>query len=130
MAAYVGTTQCLENYGAHNEDGKFASGNAYWKFKGGTDYIVTGVDRPADAMAFIMAVFSEDRMSFKEFPTDVKRFYDWELELPTDGDYRQHVLDMAVRVDVKEFFDGIADQKVYALAASAKGKKLATNNYV
>ena len=54
MAAYVVTTQVLENYGSHDEDGKFASGNAYWKFKGGTDYIVTGGDRPADAMAFIM----------------------------------------------------------------------------
>ena len=127
MAAYVVTTQVLENYGSHDEDGKFASGNAYWKFKGGTDYIVTGVDRPADAMAFIMAVFSSDCLSFKEFPTDVQRVNEWKL--PDDEDYRQHILDMAIRVDVQDFFDGSAEQKVYALAAAAKGKKLATNNY-
>ena len=127
MAAYVVTTQVLENYGSHDEDGKFASGNAYWKFKGGTDYIVTGVDRPADAIAFIMAVFSSDCLSFKEFPTDVQRVNEWKL--PDDEYYRQHILDMAIRVDVQEFFDGIAEQKVYALAAAAKGKKLATNNY-
>ena len=26
------TTQYLENYGAHSENGKFEDGNAYWKF--------------------------------------------------------------------------------------------------
>ena len=34
-------TQTLENYGAHSEDGKFSSGNHYWKFKPGTTYIVS-----------------------------------------------------------------------------------------
>ena len=123
MAAYVVTTQVLENYGSHNEDGKFASGNAYWKFKGGTDYIVTGVDRYADAMAFVMAVFSCDCINFKEFPTEVIRMNEWKL--PDDEDYRQHILDTAIRVDVQDFFDGSADEKVYALAAAAKGKRLA-----
>ena len=125
MAAYVVTTQVLENYGSHDEDGKFASGNAYWKFKGGTDYMVSGIDRPADAMAFIMAVFSCDCINFKEFPTDVQTVDAWDRELPQDEDYRQHTLDKLVRVDVQEFFDGSADKKVYALAAAAKGKRLA-----
>ena len=44
-------TQTLENYGAHCESGKFEDGNAYWKFKGGTTYVVTGVDRLQDAVA-------------------------------------------------------------------------------
>jgi len=123
MAAYVVTTQVLENYGSHDGDGKFASGNAYWKFKGGTDYIVTGVDRYADAMAFVMAVFSCDCINFKEFPTEVIRMNEWKL--PDDEDYRQHILDTAIRVDVQDFFDGSADKKVYALAAAAKGKRLA-----
>ena len=123
MATYVVTTQVLENYGSHDEDGKFASGNAYWKFKGGTDYIVTGVDRYADAMAFVMAVFSCDCINFKEFPTEVIRMNEWKL--PDDEDYRQHILDTAIRVDVQDFFDGSADKKVYALAAAAKGKRLA-----
>ena len=53
---YVISTQMLENYGAHSENGKFKDGNAHWKFKGGTDYIVSGLDRPANAVAFVCAV--------------------------------------------------------------------------
>ena len=37
---FVVITQILENYGAHCEDGLFASGNAYWKFKSGETYLV------------------------------------------------------------------------------------------
>jgi len=122
MSAYVVTTQVLENYGSHDEDGKFSSGNAYWKFKGGTDYIVTGVNRRADAMAFVMAVFSCDCINFKEFPTDIVRMDEWEL--PDNEEFRQHILDTAIRVDVQDFFDGIEDKRVYALAASAKGKTI------
>ena len=124
MATYVVTTQCLENYGAHDEDGKFASGNAYWKFKGGSNYIVSSIDRPADAMAFIMAVFAQDCLSFKEFPTDVQTLDEWDYEMPQDEDYRQHILDTAIRVDVQDFFDGTEHERVYALAASAKGKTI------
>ena len=124
MASYVVTTQCLENYGAHDEDGKFASGNAYWKFKGGSSYLVDSVDRPADAMAFIMAVFAQDCLSFKEFPTDVQTPEEWDRELPQDEDYREHLLDKLIHVDVQDFFDGIEDKRVYALVASAKGKTI------
>jgi len=124
MASYVVTTQCLENYGAHDEDGKFASGNAYWKFKGGNSFLVHSVDRPADAMAFIMAVFAQDCLSFKEFPTDVQTPEEWDRELPQDDAYREHLLDKLIHVDVQDFFDGIEDKRVYALAASAKGKTI------
>ena len=37
---FVISTQVLENYGAHCEDGKFSSQNHYWKMKGGMDYLV------------------------------------------------------------------------------------------
>ena len=53
---FVVMTQYLENYGAHCEDGKFANGNAYWKFKGGDDYLVEGLERPQDAMAFVASI--------------------------------------------------------------------------
>ena len=53
---YVISTQTLENYGAHSEDGKHSSGNAYWKFKGGNDYIVSTLDRIQDAAAFVAAL--------------------------------------------------------------------------
>ncbi len=124
MAAYVVTTQVLENYGSHDEDGKFASGNAYWKFKSGNSFLVHSVDRPADAMAFIMAVFAQDCLSFKEFPTDVQTPEEWDRELPQDEDYRNHLLDKLIHVDVQDFFDGTEDERVYALAASAKGKTI------
>ena len=68
---FVVKTQILENYGAHCEDGKFSSGNAYWKMKGGNEYIVRDLDRPQDAMAFVAAKFMENNIGRKEFPIAV-----------------------------------------------------------
>ena len=95
---FVVQTQCLENYGAHCEDGKFASGNAYWKMKGGTDYIVTDLDRPQDAMAFVMAAFSDNSLGYKEFPIAVLTEAEWIAQLPEDEDYRDFVKEQAVVV--------------------------------
>lgn len=87
---YVVTTQVLENYGAHCEDGKFSSGNAYWKFKGGDQYLVNDVERPSDAMAFVMAAFSSNTIAFKEFPIDVVTYDEWLDEVSKlDEEYRQ-----------------------------------------
>jgi len=74
---YVVTTQVLENYGAHDTDGKFKSGNAYWKFKFGSEYLVNDVERPADAMAFVMAAYGANTIGWKEFPTDVVTYQEW-----------------------------------------------------
>ena len=74
---FVVKTQLLENYGAHCEDGRYASGNAYWKFKGGDDYIVEDVERGADAMAFVMAKYSENNLSYKVIPTEVLLIDQW-----------------------------------------------------
>ena len=68
---FVVMTQAMENYGAHAGNGKFDDGNAYWKFKGGTDYIVEGVDREQDAMAFVAAIGMENHIDWKEFPSQV-----------------------------------------------------------
>ena len=58
------TTQYLENYGAHSENGKFADGHAYWKFKGGQDYIISSnEERPANAVAFLSALLHKDNDS-------------------------------------------------------------------
>ena len=67
MEKFVIKTQTLENYGAHDQDGKFSSGNAYWKFKGGNDYIVSDCDTLQNAVAFVMAAFSENNLGYKEF---------------------------------------------------------------
>jgi hypothetical protein len=44
MSKLVLFTQCMENY-AWREDGSLGTGaDAYWKFKGGSEYVVPGVD--------------------------------------------------------------------------------------
>lgn len=97
MANFVITTQVLENYGAHCEDGRFASGNAYWKMKGGTDYLVTGLDRIQDAVAFV-AAFMENNLGWKEFPTSWKTESEWMNDLPDDEEYREFLIDQLRQV--------------------------------
>jgi hypothetical protein len=111
---YVISTQMLENYGAHSENGKFKDGNAHWKFKGGTDYIVSGLDRPANAVAFVCAFLSKFYegsygLYSKEYPTTVQTYDEWFAELPSaDSDdlqtveHRQFLLDTARHVDVND----------------------------
>jgi len=78
---FVISTQYMENYGAHSEDGKFCSGNAYWKMKGGSDYIVSDLDRIQDAVAFVMARFGENDLYGKSFPVKFRTFDEWQDEL-------------------------------------------------
>jgi hypothetical protein len=99
---YVVTTQCLENYGAHCEDGKFSSGNAYWKMKGGADYIVSGLERVQDAVAFVAALCMQNNLSFKEFPVRFTEYDKWEADLPNDKGYRDYILSTAKRVSPEE----------------------------
>lgn len=102
MAKFVVTTQGLENYGAHCEDGKFSSGNSYWKFKSGTDYIVEGLDRPQDAMAFVAAIGIENNIGWKEFPCDVKIYDEW-IDAAYDEDHREFMLSCAKTVNPSTF---------------------------
>ena len=98
---FVITTQFLENYGAHSEDGKFSSGNAYWKMKGGTDYCVSGLDRIQDAVAFVAATAMENTLYAKEFPVEWKTYEQWAQELPEDEDYREFLLEQLKQVKPK-----------------------------
>ena len=102
MTNFVITTQFLENYGAHSERGKFADGMAYWKMKGGTDYLVSGLDRIQDAVAFVAALSMENEIGYKEFPVEWKTENEWLDDLPDDEDYREHILDQLQRVNPKE----------------------------
>jgi hypothetical protein len=99
---FVITTQFLENYGAHAADGKFKSGNAYWKMKGGTDYLVTGLDRIQDAVAFVAAKAMYNGIGAKEFPVEWKTEHEWLDELPEDEEYREFLLEQLQRVDPRE----------------------------
>jgi hypothetical protein len=45
-------TQFMENYGAHDWDGT-GTCPQYWKYKGGSEYKITGVDTTADPQDYI-----------------------------------------------------------------------------
>ena len=91
---FVVITQILENYGAHCEDGKFSTGNAYWKFKSGETYFVEDLDRPQDAMAYVAAAFIENGIEFKEFPTQVMTWQEYVGSIENDSEeYQQFQLE-------------------------------------
>jgi hypothetical protein len=94
----------MENYGAHCEDGKFASGNAYWKMKGGDTYIVSGLDRVQDAIAFVAAISMDNGIGAKEFPTHWTTWDEWMTELEDDSeDYREYQIERAIEVDPRTY---------------------------
>ena len=102
MTNFVVQTQVLENYGAHAEDGKYANGNAYWKFKGGATYIVSDVEREQDAVAFVAAAFSHNSLGYKEFPTHWTTYDKWLDELASDSeDYQEFQKEPAMQVSPK-----------------------------
>ena len=99
MQNFVVHTQFLENYGAHCEDGKFSSGNAYWKMKGGDTYIVSGLDRIQDAVAFVAAIAMQNGIGAKEFPVEWKTEEEWVRDLPEDEDYRDFLKEQVLVVN-------------------------------
>jgi hypothetical protein len=101
MTNFVIKTQFLENYGAHSEDGKFSSGNAYWKMKGGSEYLVQDLDRVQDAVAFVMAAFSENGLGAKEFPVEWMTEAEWVAQLPDEADYRDFLKEQVMVVSPK-----------------------------
>ena len=99
MTNFAIHTQTLENYGAHSESGKYADGQAYWKFKPGKTYIVSDVERVQDAAAFVMAAFSENSLGWKEFPCHYQTEEEWLAEMASDDeDYQQFQKECARRV--------------------------------
>ena len=101
---YVVHTQTLENYGAHCEDGKFSSGNAYWKFKGGDTYVVDGLERMSDAVAFVAAICLENTLGYKEFPFSYTTYGEWLAVLSTySEDYRKFCFVDAKYVDPRTY---------------------------
>ena len=101
MQNFVIKTQYLENYGAHAESGKFADGNAYWKMKGGSEYLVQDLDRVQDAVAFVMAAFSENGLGAKEFPVEWMTEAEWVAQLPDEADYRDFLKEQLLVVSPK-----------------------------
>ena len=97
---YVVKTQVLENYGSHCESGKYADGNHQWKFKFGDDYIVSDLNSPADALAFVAAITISNTIDYKEFPTTVTTYDEWLAELDNleCKQYSDHILESAIKV--------------------------------
>ena len=106
MTTFIVATQGLENYGAHQGSGKFRDGSAYWKFKSGTEYLVTGLDRPQDAMAFVAAIGIENGIGWKEFPIEVQTMDEWEAQWDMndefDVEHREFKLSIMTKADPRE----------------------------
>ena len=98
MQNFVIKTQFLENYGAHCEDGKYSSGNAYWKMKGGSEYLVQDLDRVQDAVAFVAALAMENSLYAKEFPVEWMTEQEWVAQLPDDAEYRDFLKEQVLVV--------------------------------
>ena len=99
METFVVTTQILENYGSHTTDGEFSSGNAYWKFKGGSTYIVKGLSREQDAMAYVAGPNIENTVNWKEFPVEVMTMDEFESRFPEASDLLDFELREAITLD-------------------------------
>lgn len=102
---FVVSTQFLENYGAHSESGRFVDGSAYWKMKGGSDYIVSGLDRIQDAVAFVAAISMENGIGGKEFPAEWMTYSEWVASLPEDDEYREFIVEQAIEVSPQGTFE-------------------------
>jgi hypothetical protein len=69
MAKLLIQTQVLENY-AWREDGSLGTGaDAYWKAKGGSDYVVKNVDvnRAAEIATWAAGQIEQDNEAFREY---------------------------------------------------------------
>ena len=114
------TTQYLENYGAHSENGKFEDGNAYWKFKGGEQYVIsTNSHKEANAVAFMSAYLQKENNNCrgKELITS------WEM-LPTDwveedlADAQDDFFRSPFYIDIEEYME--LQKRVKAKAKAGK----------
>jgi hypothetical protein len=71
-------TQYKENYAAHNEDYEHGVSEPYWKFKGGSSYLITDID-------FINTEYLEGLVEETAFihsyenPASMEYVLDWEL---------------------------------------------------
>lgn len=107
MSKLLITTQVYENY-AWREDGTLGKGtDAYWKPKGGSDYIVENIDpnRATDIANLACGMVEQDNDAFREYVINwevVADDYLTEFErdqLKWDGciTHRAHVLDLGLQ---------------------------------
>jgi len=92
---FVISTQYLENYNCDNP----GEGDDYFKFKGGSDYVVSGFDRIQDATVFVLDTKCFNNDMCKEFPASWHTYDEWLANLPEDPEYREFLIDSARTVD-------------------------------
>ena len=95
------TTQYMENYGAHDGSGKFKDGKDFWKFKGGSIYVVTGAGSLSNAVAFIASIATVNTIFCKEFVA--------EFEVGV----KDEVIDDCayVKIDVNEYMNASKEER-------------------
>lgn len=105
------TTQLQENYGAHDWDGNGACPQ-YWKFKGGSEYKVTGVELGMDLASVVEAVRgqieeSNDhfRVTILGYTQEADSYLSWfeQSQLDYEGEirYKEPVIDYKSLVDAQ-----------------------------
>jgi len=116
MTDFYVTTQCLENYGSHCHSGKFSDDSHCWKFKTGTDYIVSGLYKHQDAMAFVASICMYNGIGWKEFPSECITVCEWnakwDMDNPNDVEYRDFKLKYVERVDPRTFDRALHERKM------------------
>ena len=115
------TTQYLENYGAHSENGKFEDGNACWKFKGGEQYVIsTDSHREANAVAFLSAYLQKENNNChgKEVITSWEFLpFGWcEEDMIVEG--QEEFFRATFYIDIEEYFE--LQKRVKAKAKAGK----------
>ena len=102
------TTQYLENYGAHSENGKFEDGNACWKFKGGEQYVIsTNSHKDANAVAFMSAYLQKenDNCRGKELITSWEMLPEGWVEEDLIVEGQEEFFRAPFYIDVEEYFE-------------------------
>ena len=102
MSKLLITTQVYENY-AWNEDGSLGTGaDAYWKAKGGSDYVVKNFkdyNRVTEVVMALRGQIEQDTDAFREY------IIDWEIvedDYLTDFERSQWEYEGQIRFPAKE----------------------------
>lgn len=84
--AFVVCTQYKENYGD--------STKPYWKFKGGSDYVVIGAANAEEASKAVEAVLVNDDYS-QEWVLGTDTHAEWVATLPEEANHREFLIGCA-----------------------------------
>lgn len=99
-------TQVLENYGAHCDDGRFVNQNAVWKFKPGSEFIVSSENLgEASLVAFVNAYleYNRDLKGCHAYKEMISHFKEVDHDYQTDFELADSRPSKVMRIDVDYF---------------------------